>query len=461
MNRGWRQRGRIGGGARVIIPRMALSTFSRRDRQFNWLGFITDYVFFSIGLTFAGTNTILPAFAANLTDNPILIGMANALWQGGWLLPQMFAAHYLSTAPRKLPVIKFVAWIGRPVFLIFGILLFLSGSVWPALFLLGLFFCSFYFSFTDSIAGVAWFDLLGKAFSHRERGRVIGVGQAVSGILSIAAGAAIGWVLQSSGLAFPDNYALLFILASIAFLISLGGMYLVREPHEPVASERQKMTEYLPGLVRLLRTDRTFLRVNVARLLMAMCAMASPFFAVYAIRELGIPEAGIGGFAIAQTVGSALAGLLFGWVADRFGSHVVIRIVGGVYLLAPCLVLAAGMTGAGGVGAVVLMSAAFLFLGLGDGSIMLGFINYVLEIAPQGQRPVYIGLTNTLIGVIVLFPFIGGALADLGGYRLVFLLAAAGIAAGWFMGASLPSRTAHFALGQGEAPKSEPPYNSG
>jgi MFS family permease len=440
---------------------MALSTFSRRDHQFNWLGFITDYVFFSIGLTFAGTNTILPAFASRLTANPILIGLSSALWQGGWLLPQMFAAHYLSTATRKMPTIKFFAWIGRPIFLVFGVFLLLAGSVWPAVFLLGIYFSSFLFSFTDSIAGVAWFDLLGKAFTHRERGRVIGISQAVSGILSIAAGAAIGWILESSGLAFPDNYGLIFALASVCFLISLSGIYLIREPLEPVAAERQKMAEYLPSLVRLLRSDRTFLRVNVSRLLMAVCAMASPFFAVYAIRELGVAESSIGGFAIAQTIGSALAGLLFGWVAERFGSHVVIRIVGGVYLMAPCLVLAAGVFGAGGAGTVVLVAAAFLFLGLGDGSIMLGFINYVLEIAPPGQRPVYIGLTNTLVGVIVLFPFIGGALADWGGYQIVFLLAAVGIAAGWFMGASLPSRAAHFAAVQQSAQATKPPYNNG
>jgi MFS family permease len=445
---------------RVIIRRMAISTFSRRDHQRNWIGFAADYIFFSIGLTFAGTNTVLPAFASNLTSNPILIGLAAALWQGGWLLPQIFAAHYLSTAQRKMPVIRFFAWIGRPIFLVFGAFLLLSGSIWPAVFLLGLYFCSFYFSFTDSIAGVAWFDVLGKAFSHHERGRVIGVGQAVAGLLSIAAGTIIGWILESSGLVFPRNYALILILASVCFLIALGGMYLIREPLEPVASERQKMLEYLPGLARLMRSNQTFLRVNASRLLMSLCAMASPFFAVFAIRELGIPEAGVGLFAIAQTVGSALAGLIFGWVAGRLGSHIVIRIVGGVYLLAPCLVLAASAAGAGAAAATVLVAAAFLCLGLGDGSIMLGFLNYVLEIAPSGQRPVYIGLTNTLVGVIVFFPFLGGALADWSGYRTVFLLAAAGIAAGWFLGASLPSRSAHLAPEE-EARKTEPPYNTG
>jgi MFS family permease len=439
---------------------MALSTFTRRDHQRNWLGFITDYVFFSIGLTFAGTNTVLPTFASNLTDNPILIGLANALWQGGWLLPQMFAARYLATAPRKMPTIKFFAWIGRPIFLVFGAFLLFSGSIWPAVFLLGLYFSSFYFSFTDSIAGVAWFDILGKAFSHRERGRVIGIGQAVSGILSIAAGAVIGWILESSGLSFPENYGLILALASVSFMIALGGMYLIREPLEPVTAERQKMIEYLPGLVRIIRQDRTFLRVNASRLLISLCALASPFFAVFAIRELGMAEASVGWFAIAQTIGSALAGLLFGWIADSLGSHIVIRIVGGVYLLAPCLVLAAGIIEGGGVFPVVLVAAAFLFLGLGDGSIMLGFLNYVLEIAPPGQRPVYIGLTNTLVGVIVLFPFIGGTLADWGGYRIVFLLAAVGIAAGWFVGASLPSRSAHFAAERRKAEEGELPYNN-
>jgi MFS family permease len=205
------------------------------------------------------------------------------------------------------------------------------------------------------------------------------------------------------------------------------------------------MIEYLPGLVRLMREDRTFLRVNASRLLIGFCGLASPFFAVFAIRELGVAEANIGLFAIAQTIGSALAGLLFGWIAERKGSHVVIRIVGGVYLLAPGLILAAGMVGGGAAVTVALVAGAFLLLGLGDGSIMLGFMNYVLEIAPEGQRPIYIGLANTLAGAIVLYPFIGGAVADWVGYRIVFLLALAGIAAGWFAGASLPSRSAHFA----------------
>ena len=422
---------------------MALSTFSPRDHRRNRLGFVLDYVFFSVGLTFAGINTTLPAFAARLTADPVLIGLVGAVWMGGWLLPQIFAARYLSNVPRKMPAILFFAWIGRPVFLLLALYLFLSGAVWPAATLLLLYLASFYFSFTDSITGVAWFDLLGKALSNRERGRFIGLGQAAAGLLSIGAGMVIRWVLEFSGLAFPNNYALILVLADVCFLLSLAAVYLIREPLEPVALQRQKMAEYLPRLVQLIRRDRMFLRVNVSRLLIGLSGLASPFFAVYAIRELNLPEGDVGWFAIAQTIGLAIAGLVFGTLAERRGAVSVVRIVGGVYLAAPVFVLAAGALGGNPGPATVLTAAAFLLLGMGDGSIMLGFLNYILDISPPDQRPVYIGLTNTLAGITVLYPFLGGALVVWGGYWVVFVLAAVGIAAGWAVGASLPANPAN------------------
>jgi MFS family permease len=418
---------------------MAISTFSPRDHRRNRFGFVLDYIFFNVGLTFAGINTTLPAFAARLTADPLLIGLVGAVWMGGWLLPQMFAARYLSTAPRKMPFILLFSWIGRPVFLLFALYLILSGAVWPAVTLILLYLASFYFSFTDSITGVAWFDLLGKALSNRERGRFIGLGQAAAGILSIAAGFAIRWVLESSGLGFPNNYAVILIAADVCFMLSLAAIYLVREPVERVELQRQKMTEYLPGLLNLIRRDAMFRRVNIARLLIGLCGLASPFFAVYAIRVLNLPEGDVGWFAIAQTIGLAIAGLLLGGLAERRGAASVVRIVGGIYLAAPIFVLAAGALGSKPTAATLLMAAAFLMLGLGDGSIMLGFLNYVLDIAPPEKRPVYVGLTNTLAGVTVLYPFLGGVLVDGAGYGIVFALAAAGVAAGWVVGASLPA----------------------
>jgi MFS family permease len=417
---------------------MALSTFSLRDRRKNWAGFLVDYVFFGIGLTFAGTATTLPAFASRLTDNPILIGLVGVLWSGGWTLPQIFAANFLAPMPRKLPLMLILCWASRPVFAVFALFVFLSRVSVPGLSLVLLYITVFLFVFVDSIVGVAWFDMLGKALNPRERGRLFAVGQTAGGLLSVGAGFVIQAVLASVLLPFPFNYAVIFLLADVAFLISLGGLHLIREPFEAVAEKRVPMANYFPHLLHLLRTDKPFLRVNLARLLVAFTAVASPFLAVYGIRSLGLPEESVGIFAIAQTAGSALAGVLLGWLADRSGSHTVIRIVGTLYLLVPLCAFGASLAGGLAAAQTAILAGSFFFLGMGDGGIMLGFLNYVLEICPTEQRPVYIGLTNTIIGITILYPFLGGWIAGWAGYPAVFGVAMTGIAVGCVLGWALP-----------------------
>jgi len=43
-------------------------------------------------------------------------------------------------------------------------------------------------------------------------------------------------------------------------------------------------------------------------------------------------------------------------------------------------------------------------MGVSTSALMLGWMNYVLEIAPPGQRPTYTGLSNTLTGLLIPAP---------------------------------------------------------
>src|SRR5688572_9219848 len=102
------------------------SPLARRHLRRNWLAFFGDYIFFGLGLTFASVNTTLPAFAATLTDNKILIGAVSAVWTGGWLLPQVLAANFLSNKERKYPIMIKGMAIGRPIFPLFVVWLLLG-----------------------------------------------------------------------------------------------------------------------------------------------------------------------------------------------------------------------------------------------------------------------------------------------------------------------------------------------
>jgi len=53
----------------------------------------------------------------------------------------------------------------------------------------------------------------------------------------------------------------------------------------------------------------------------------------------------------------------------------------------------------------------------------LAHVNFVLDIAPSGDRPIYVGSANTLVGVAVLASSGGGALADWLGIEVLFGIA--------------------------------------
>jgi MFS family permease len=416
---------------------------SGRDLARNRVAFFLDMVLFGAGLTFAGTTTTLPAFAARLTDNPLWIGWISVIWSGSWLIPQIAAAHYLAPLPQKRPVAILLAWIGRPAFAAFAIFLFLGGAIQPMLALGALFLVVFLFSFTDSIVGVAFFDMLARSLPGRERGRVLGLAQIGGGILSVGAGIVIRLILENPAVPFPNNYAYLFLMADVCFLLSLAAFYFIREPADPSTAKRQKWSEYLPSLWAILRTDAAFRQVNLARLFVGFSAAAAPFFVVFALHHAGLRESDVGIFTAAQTLGGTAAGFLFGWMADAIGSHRVIRATGVVYLLAPLLALGSNFWLGNTQLVTICFAAIFFFIGMGDGAIMLGFINYVLDMAPPGKRPAYIGLTNTLMGITIAYPLIGGWLAGWAGYNAVFFLAFAGILTGWIASWRLPDPRRH------------------
>jgi hypothetical protein len=64
----------------------------------------------------------------------------------------------------------------------------------------------------------------------------------------------------------------------------------------------------------------------------------------------------------------------------------------------------------------------FMVIGASISVLMLGFSNYALDLAPAGQRPTYIGLFNTIGGVLIVLPTLGGWLLRTTSYGVLFAL---------------------------------------
>jgi MFS family permease len=374
-----------------------------------------------------------------LTDSLVTVGVFTTVSTGAWLFPQLIYARFLITKERKKPYLLLGGALGRPFYLLYAAALFLGLADYPVLALLFLLVVQFSFFATDALAAVARFDILAKVFPEAQRGRMISMAQLISGVLSIGAGVFVAALLSADGPPFPHNYALLLAAAGVSLLLSLLACRFIIEPAEVVEEQRPAWRIYLPRLLDTLRQDRSFARVIRVQLLAGFGGLAIGFYILFAIRELGLPPETVGLFTAAQTAGRIIASLGLGRLSQRVGSHRVIQVATAVSLTAPLTALALSWADAGaGTATIAIYAWVYIVIGVVDSARMLGFINYILELAPAGQRPTYIGLFNTISGVLVLLPTAGGFLLGVTSYNVLFALTAAVLAVGYLLSRRLP-----------------------
>jgi len=404
---------------------------SNSNYRRNFVCFMLDYVFFGVGLAFMSQTTVLPSFISQLTDSAPLIGLASTIQTGAWLLPQLIAASYLADKDRKKPYLLLPAIIGRPVFLLLAGVLFLAGDRDPAL-ILGLFLVALtIFTGTDALAAVAWFDILSETIPAARRGRLFGIGQVVSGLLAVGVGAVVNALLGPHGPPFPNNYALLFFLAGLSFLASWIAVSFLHEPARSAQAEKLSWNDFLPKLLTVLRENHTFSLITVLRLLTGLSGMATPFYVVYATGELHFGTEAIGLFLSSQIVGGILAGFVLGYLNERSGSKIVVQYSVMIALASPLLaLLIRPLAPLAGASTIYVYSLIFFAIGALNSAYMTGFINFVLELAPPEERATYIALTNTLCGVLLVVPLLGGWLLQATSYPVLFAVTAGGVVLG-------------------------------
>lgn len=390
----------------------------------NFVALLIDYVCFGVAFSALGISTILPAFVRTLTQSEPLIGLISTILNGGWLLPQLGGAAIMSGKPRKKPYLVAMIYLGRPLFLLLAAATWLGLTRRPAAMLALLYAVLAGFTITDSIASVAWFDILARAIPLAPRARLVGAAQLLVGILGTFVGWLIARILENPSIPYPTNYALIFAFVAIAFLPSTIALTLIREPPGEAEETRRSLPQFLGQLGAVWRTDRRFRQIMRYRLLVGLMELSLPFYVVHATEAVGLPEAAQGWFVSAQTIGGVLASVGLGWLSERYGPRPAIRVGAATALVVPLVALMVHFI----PGLAFLYLAVFFLLGVNNNSWMQGPINYVLEMAPEGKRPLYIGLYNTLAGTLLVASLVGGVILRLTSYPVLFGVTALGTA---------------------------------
>jgi MFS family permease len=373
-------------------------------------------------------NTVLPAFASRLGSSTMLVGLLITILLLGWNLPQLPAGNLAARQQRKKPMLVTVSLIGRPAVLIVGIVIALTRATPAWLSMIVIFVGMSFFVVADSFATVAWLDILGRAIPPEKRGRYISIWQVVKAVGVFGASQLVRYILSENGPSFPYNYAFLFIGGGLALGVSTAAITAIYEPppsQVETSNSQIAWHDFGKHIVHIWQGDSRLRHITLARLLFALSTMAFPFYVLYATTELHLPARTIGTFVLAQTVGALLASLFLGRVADRRGPRLVIQIGTALVLTAPLLALAiiatpreAELSG--------LLSRTYVWvyvcMGLAENLLMLGFVNYMLEISPPDQRTIYMGASNAIASLGVLGPTFAGWLLGQTTYGVLFAI---------------------------------------
>jgi MFS family permease len=275
-------------------------------------------------------------------------------------------------------------------------------------------FLLFIAALTGSINLPGWYDLVSKITPVRLRGRLFALRSILGGLLGMAGGYIVSLVLDE--MTFPDNFALLFLMAFTMMTISYFFVMLLREKHPNSTRETYSGKDYWKHLLHILKEKKHFRAFLVADALMMAALMADAFYTVNALKKFSLSEGHAGFFLMVMMISMILGNLLFGYLADRYGHKKNLQIAAASSVII-CLIA---------VWAPVLEVYYLVFVGaaITTSLIQLSRLAIVVELCAEEERPVYIALTNMITAPFILTGLLGGFLADYFGYVPVFLLSA-------------------------------------
>ena len=370
----------------------------------NFLLGVYNGVLVNGGEAFFHSGLVLAPFLAVLGAPAWAIGLIPALRVGGWFLPQLFVATRLAHVPFKLPLYRRTSTLRVAVFALLTAAVFLVGDRPGVLVPLTLAMVLIN-AVAGGVGGVPFADVTAKVVPHYRLGTFWALRNGIGGALALLSGLVLRRLLDSD-LAFPADFGFVFLLGTLLTAGAYLSFALVREPAGKVAM-KQALGGTLRRLPGVLRSDVSFRRYLRVRFVALAALLAEPFYAVYAIERLGAPASALGTYVIVATFASIVINFAFRRPADRGRNVTVLQVSIALLAAAPLAALLAGDWR--------WFALVFACSAAGNSGMGIAAWNLLYAVSPEADRPLYVGVANSVLALPSLAPVaVGAALAWLG-----------------------------------------------
>lgn len=392
--------------------RESAAVYIARHLRFNLLVGVLDGGFFGLALGFASFVTLIPLFVSTLTGSAVLIGLIPALHSIGWQLPQLLTSGSVSRLQRYKPMAVFMTLHERVPFLGLAVVAYFSQALNPTVALVLVFVLLAWQGLGGGLTATAWQSLIGKLVPSNNRGKFFGLQSATANLLGSVGALGAGFILIR--VAAPANYALCFFIAALSMGVSYIFLSIMREPAHILHVDANRPASVVKQSVQVLTRDKNFSWFVVSRAFAQFAAAATAFYTIYAVRTFSMNAATAGIMTSVLFVTQVIANPIMGALGDRFG-HRVILILGTLAALFAALLawLAPSLEW---------FYLVFALAGIAGVALWATSISMTLEFGTESERPVYVGLANTLVApATIAAPIIGGWVADTLGFGMTFI----------------------------------------
>jgi MFS family permease len=352
--------------------------------------------------------TVLTVLLTQLDASKTTIGLIPSFEGVAMFLSVAGIYLFRSHKKRKLRIILFHYLVFTPCLIVMGLAVLAHDSIPRDVLKLLLIGSWAIFMGGAGIVGAAWMDWVAHLFRQEIRGTITGASWGFSNLAGVAGALISGWALRGNqGLAV---YGWLYLAAALFATLSISTFFAIRDPARDLAADHAPgWSEIFVGAVESL-SDPDFRSLLAGRCLGLAGFCIGPFVALYYLSPVGgsLPDSLVVTLGSAQTAGSAICCMLFGRIGDRVG-HRFGMILGIAFQIAALLSV---LCIPGAVGCFF----AMLFAGCVAGTILISYLNLVIESCPHEVRSAHILIGNMIVGIAgFIFPLIGARIAVLGG----------------------------------------------
>jgi MFS family permease len=281
----------------------------------------------------------------------------------------------------------------------------------------------------SALAGVAWLSWMTDIVPEGMRGRYYGLRNSITGTATILATLIGGWFLDQQRGRLSAFY-ILFLIAAVAGAVSSA--FLIKQP-EPAKLRMQRQVHFFHLYLEPFRQPnfRRLLRFSV--FWQFAFNIASPFFVVYMLTELGMSYSLTATYAVVSAIFELIGMRVWGHISDHTGNKPVITITAAIVTVLP---LAWLLTGKNSLGFYLLIPLLHCAGGFFWAGYNLCSANLLFRLSPRDRNSIYFGawaaanglaacggsLVGGVIGRWAAHHQIGLFFFSVAGLKIVFLL---------------------------------------